>query len=337
MYSVPSIAVFGDPVGLPRLLRVLPAGSVNALIRASIRPEQSSVLEKLADSAGIPLLVQPSERSAGYPEFLHRMKEEPADLFLVDSYSLRLPQELLDIPLRGAVNVHGALLPQYRGANPTQWALINDERETGVTIHQMTDTIDAGDIIAQERVPIRIDNTWVEIQERLATLTEQMLNNLLPDLLAGSIAALPQDDASAAHFHRRYRDDGLIDFIDPIIAIHNLIRALVRPHPGAILRDQDGAETIIDEYRTISQVACLKYANIQQPLLPEDFVAVPAEAGANSSVEFTIPSNPAQRAAIRQIDWESRTASITAPPGSPRAREVLAEFASLELGLRIRK
>jgi methionyl-tRNA formyltransferase len=316
-----SVVLFGDPVGLPRMLRLLPAGSVRAAVRAGIRPAQREGLEALCAGAGVPLLVQPRRDDAGYRGFVRRLAELAPDLILVDSYSMLLAPEVLAVARRGALNVHGALLPQYRGANPTQWALLNDERETGVTIHVMSEAFDAGDVVAERRVPIRFADTWRDIHARIAEATEALLAEQLPGILAGTYERRPQDEALARHYRRRTPEDGRIDWHASVLAIYNLVRALVAPNPGASYRD--GEETVVlDRYLTVSEVAALKYGRAGGRRLDG---LVPLADGGNERVELALEGGG--RVAVEDIDWDRRRARLTADVAAARA------FAEEQLGL----
>jgi methionyl-tRNA formyltransferase len=332
--------VFGDDVGLPRLLRLLPPGAVQAAVRAGIRPAQEGPLARLCSAADVPLLVQPRVDAAAYPSFAGAVERLAPDFILVDSYSMLLPAELLAIPTRGALNVHGALLPAYRGANPTQWALLNDERETGVTIHCMTEEFDAGDIVAQSRVPIRFEDTWVDIHARIRQATEALLAEQLPRILEGSYERRPQDAAAASHFRRRRPEDGRIDWGASTLAIYNLIRALVAPNPGAVYRDGD-ADVVVDRYLTMSEVATLKYARPEVPAASGTMVRlVPLASGGNHSVALTAErlddASPAGEARLDSIDWDRRRARLVVDADKLAINEisVLARaFAADELGI----
>jgi methionyl-tRNA formyltransferase len=256
--EVRSVVLLGDTVGLPRLLAALPEGIVKAIVRAEIRGQQAGELERLANKRGLPLLVQPRHDSPEYETFVARLRELAPDLILVDSYSMLLRADVLEIPPAGCVNVHGALLPEYRGANPIQWALLNGERQSGVTIHYMTTEVDAGDIIARRTIPIEVGDTWLDVYERTAAATEELLREQLPLLLTGSNDRVPQDGSRARSYPRRSEDDGEIDWSWSVIEIYNLIRALVAPHPGASYKSR-GERVVVDRYLTIAEVAALKY------------------------------------------------------------------------------
>lgn len=232
------LVLFGDTVGLPQLLRMLDPSSVVGLVGASIRPAQHQPLADLSSQKGLPLLLQPRPDEPAYCEFKNRLRDLAPDLFIINSYSMILRPDVLAVPRFGAVNVHGALLPQYRGANPTEWALINGERETGVTIHAVDDGIDTGPIIAQRKVPIHFDDTWVDVRRRLGAATERLLAETLPAILAGGARLQVQGVEDGRHHRRRTADDGCFDWALPAIEIYNLIRALVDPHPGASVQGE---------------------------------------------------------------------------------------------------
>jgi methionyl-tRNA formyltransferase len=141
--SIHRVLLFGDPDGLPSLLKGLPGGRVCSLVAAEIRPQQHPALRKLAAGTGLPLLIQPKASARNYQSFVEELRSLKPDLMLAHSCSMFLRPELLAIPSHGGVNIHGGLLPQYRGANPIRWALLNEETETGVTMHAMTAACDA--------------------------------------------------------------------------------------------------------------------------------------------------------------------------------------------------
>lgn len=166
MGVIKKIIAFSDDYGLPQLLKHLPSSSVVGIVGAAIRPHQHQTLLSFAESLDAPFLKQPRKTSPEYGLFVDQVHSLAPDLIIVHSYSMLLPPEILAIPTFGCINIHAALLPQYRGANPIQWAILNSETETGVTMHWMTDKFDTGDIIAQRRVPVYIDDTWRTILDR---------------------------------------------------------------------------------------------------------------------------------------------------------------------------
>jgi methionyl-tRNA formyltransferase len=148
-------------------------------------------------------------------------------------YRSMLGAELLALPARGAYNMHGSLLPKYRGRAPVNWAVLHGERETGATLHAMTVKPDAGDIVEREPVPILPDDTALEVFRKVTVAAEIALHRCLPALIAGSARHTPQDLAAGSYFGRRTARDGAIDWGRGIAGVHNLIRAVAPPYPGA--------------------------------------------------------------------------------------------------------
>jgi methionyl-tRNA formyltransferase len=250
------LVLFGDPTGLPQLLDVVDRAAVVAMVGAAIRPEQHVALSELSARTGVPFLVQPGQDSPEMQDFARALEGLAPDLILVNSYSMILSPRLLSIPGNGAVNVHGALLPAYRGANPTEWALINGERQTGVTIHVMDSGIDTGPIIAQSRVPIAFEDTWIDVRRRVRAATEALLSEFVPAIVAGTAQAFRQPP-DGRHWRRRKAADGAFDWDQPAVSIYNLIRALVAPHPGAV--SPEGRE--IREWQSLPAIVWMKYGD----------------------------------------------------------------------------
>ncbi len=144
-----------------------------------------------------------------------------------------LKAPLLAAARRGALNMHGSLLPRYRGRAPVNWAVLHGERETGATLHYMTEKPDDGDIVAQTPVPILPDDTAREVFDKVTVAAEIALDRALPALIAGTAPRRPQDPASASYFGGRRPEDGIIDWKRDALSIHNLVRAVAPPYPGA--------------------------------------------------------------------------------------------------------
>ena len=148
-------------------------------------------------------------------------------------YRRMLGAQLLAIPRRGALNVHGSLLPKYRGRAPVNWAVLAGERETGATLHYMAAKPDAGDIVAQVAVPILPDDTAREVLDKVTVAAEIALDGALPGLLAGTAPRTPQDLTRGSYFGGRRPEDGEIDWTRDAVTVHNLVRAVAPPYPGA--------------------------------------------------------------------------------------------------------
>ncbi len=170
------------------------------------------------------------------PEVIAAVAAARPDFLFSFYYRSLLGAELLALPSRGAYNVHGSLLPKYRGRVPVNWAVLHGERETGATLHAMTLRPDAGPIVAREAVPILPDDTAVEVFRKVTVAAELLLDRSLPALLTGSAAHVPQDETAASCFPRRTARDGAVDWRRGALAAHNLIRAVAPPYPGAFSR-----------------------------------------------------------------------------------------------------
>ncbi len=154
--------------------------------------------------------------------------------FLFSFYYRRLLKPpLLAIPSMGALNMHGSLLPLYRGRAPVNWAVLMGARETGATLHYMTEKPDNGDIVAQTAVPILADDTAREVFDKVTVAAELTLDGALPALLAGAARRTPQDPKRATYYGGRRPEDGIIDWSRDATAIHDLVRAVAPPYPGA--------------------------------------------------------------------------------------------------------
>jgi methionyl-tRNA formyltransferase len=148
-------------------------------------------------------------------------------------YRALLPEALLRCARRGALNMHGSLLPKYRGRAPVNWAILKGERETGATLHYMVSRADAGDIVDQQPVPILIDDDAREVFAKVTVAAECVLWRSLPGLIAGTAPRRAQPIEPGQYFGRRRPEDGRIDWTRPALEIHNLVRAVAPPFPGA--------------------------------------------------------------------------------------------------------
>jgi methionyl-tRNA formyltransferase len=167
------------------------------------------------------------------PEMLQRIRELAPDFLFSFYYRKMLFPEVLAVPSRGALNMHGSLLPRYRGRVPVNWAVLHGESETGATLHYMTVKPDAGDIVAQTAIPILPDDTAGEVFDKVTVAAELTLHRVLPDLIAGHAPRIAQDLHQGSYFSGRRPEDGWIDWRWPAERIHNLVRAVAPPYPGA--------------------------------------------------------------------------------------------------------
>ena len=253
------ILLFGDISGVAQLLRHLPSEHVIGVVGAGIRPQYHEPLSSIATQLNVPFITQPKRLSGAYGEFQGQVAALRPDLIWVNSYSMVVHEDILSLARLGGINIHGALLPRYRGCHPIQWAIINGETETGVTLHRMTAGLDEGPIIDQQRIPLLFEDTWKTARDRIEAAGDELIAANLPAVLMGKFTAKVQDEESASYGHRRTPDDGLFDWKQPVINIYNKVRALLPPLPPAFFVDADGCRVCLDRYHTPAQVAALKY------------------------------------------------------------------------------
>jgi methionyl-tRNA formyltransferase len=148
-------------------------------------------------------------------------------------YRHMLSAAWLDMPKRGALNMHGSLLPKYRGRAPVHWAIIHGETSTGASLHYMLEKPDAGALVDQQPVPILENDTALEVSMKVADAAQRVLARSFPKLVAGSAAARALDLAQGSYFGRRRPEDGRIDWRKGARSIHDLVRAVAPPFPGA--------------------------------------------------------------------------------------------------------
>ncbi len=185
---------------------------------------------ELAQSVGIPIF---RPQTPNTREFVNLVRTLRPDLFFSFYYRRLLSPELLTIPPLGAINLHGSLLPKYRGRSPVNWVLINGETETGVTLHHMTEKADAGDIIAQRSVSIAFEDTALTLYHRVAQAGLELFRATLPLIKAGVAPRMPQDPRKATYYGGRRPEDGKIEWAKSALTLYNLIRAVTSPYPGA--------------------------------------------------------------------------------------------------------
>jgi methionyl-tRNA formyltransferase len=170
------------------------------------------------------------------PELLAAVRAVAPDMIFSFYYRQMIPVRILAAASQGAYNMHGSLLPKYRGRAPVNWAILHGESETGATLHRMVDKPDAGPIVGQTSVPILPDDIASEVMIKVTVAAEQTLWNTLPRLLAGEAPELPNKLAEGSYFGGRRPEDGCIDWSKPVQRIYNLHRAVAPPYPGAWTR-----------------------------------------------------------------------------------------------------
>ncbi|MHB2139057.1 bifunctional UDP-4-amino-4-deoxy-L-arabinose formyltransferase/UDP-glucuronic acid oxidase ArnA [Pseudomonas monsensis] len=185
---------------------------------------------QLCASKGIPVH---APEDANHPLWIERIAKLNPDYIFSFYYRNLLSEALLATAKKGAFNLHGSLLPRYRGRAPANWVLVNGETETGVTLHRMVQRADAGAIVAQQRVAIERSDTGLTLHGKLRTAASNLLRDTLPNMLQGRITETPQDESKATVFGRRTPADGKLIWAKPAEELFNLVRAVTRPYPGA--------------------------------------------------------------------------------------------------------
>lgn len=232
------IVFFGTPDFAVASLRALveAGGNVVAVVTAPDKPAgrgmqlQASAVKQYAMEQGLPVLQPPKLKN---PEFLEELAGYKADLQVVVAFRM-LPEAVWNMPALGTINVHGSLLPQYRGAAPINWAIINGEKETGVTTFKLKQEIDTGDILKQRAIPIADEDNVGTVYERLMQAGGELLVETVQELAAGTLKEIPQDSIAGVikHAPKIFKEDTRIDWNKTAAEIHNLVRGM-SPHPAA--------------------------------------------------------------------------------------------------------
>lgn len=199
-------------------------------------PGEKRWFRSVADLATRSGLEVVTPRDVNAPEVRERIEALRPEFLFSFYFRHMLRKEVLAIPTRGALNLHGSLLPHYRGRAPVNWVLVHGERETGVTLHYMDEKPDHGDIVARRAVPIDRDDTALSLTGKLAAAGREVLREVVPLLDAGTAPRIPQDHSQSSYFGGRRPEDGEIDWRQPAEQIRNLVRAVTDPWPGAYSR-----------------------------------------------------------------------------------------------------
>jgi methionyl-tRNA formyltransferase len=222
--------------GLPSLRALMDGGQEIALVvtqpdRPAGRGQTLRIgpVKRLAKERGVPVFQPENVNTAAA---VRRIRDARPDLLLVVAYGQILKPRLLDVPRYGAVNLHGSLLPKYRGAAPVNWAVINGETETGLSVIEMTEQMDAGDILGQRATPIGPDETAGRLHERLADLGARLVTEIVREIPLDEVEPRSQNETQVTYAPRLKKRDGRIDWARPAPDVYNHIRG-VTPWPGA--------------------------------------------------------------------------------------------------------
>jgi UDP-4-amino-4-deoxy-L-arabinose formyltransferase / UDP-glucuronic acid dehydrogenase (UDP-4-keto-hexauronic acid decarboxylating) len=218
-------------VGMRALLRH--GFEIVAVFTHRDNPQETIWFDSVAELAATDRLPVFAPEDINHPMWVEKIRESRPDILFSFYYRQLIQPEILDIPKAGCLNLHGSLLPKYRGKAPINWALVNGEKETAVTLHYMTPRPDDGDIVAQERIAISDDDTALALHRKAAQAAEKLLDEVLPGIKNGTAPRIPQDHAKATYFGGRRPADGEIDWFKKAREVRNLVRAVTKPFPGA--------------------------------------------------------------------------------------------------------
>ena len=235
------------PRGSACLKAALEAGHTVAAA-VGITPETE--LEALGKDAGFPV-IYPERINA--PEVLEQLRGYQAECFVLSGYNKILKKPLIEIPPRGTINLHGGKLPDYRGAAPINWQIINGEETGGCCIIYVDEGIDTGDIIAQEIYPITPQDTHASVLEKTLAIFPTLLVKVLGEIEAGTVSATAQDPEEGSYYCRRYPRDSQIDWKGLTdIQVHNLVRGMHGPYPAAFTY-RSGQKVEIEQTRLLPE------------------------------------------------------------------------------------
>lgn len=221
-------------IGCVGLQALVDAGyDVQAVFTHTDSPDENNFFSSVARvGAGLNLPVYAPE-DVNHPLWVDRIRELQPDVIFSFYYRNMLSEEVLSLAPLGGFNLHGSLLPRYRGRAPVNWALLKGEAETGVTLHKMVKRPDAGDIVGQLAVPISADDIALTLHAKVRDAAKVLLTDVLPKIKQGNVTLTPQDESQASYFGRRTAADGEIHWHKSATEINNLIRAVTEPYPGA--------------------------------------------------------------------------------------------------------
>ncbi len=179
------------------------------------------------------------------PDWIEKVRALSPDVIFSFYYRHLLGRDILMIPRAGSFNLHGSLLPAYRGRCPVNWVLVNGEKRTGVTLHHMLEAPDAGDLVGQKEVVIDFEDTARTLYQKLCAKAKELLDEMLPLIRKGVAPRIAQNLKQGSYYGGRRPEDGRIDWNWPVMRIYNLVRAVTEPYPGAFTLFPEGEKLFI--------------------------------------------------------------------------------------------
>ena len=240
-----SVILFGNVECVKQALSCLGKEKVCAIVNAGNHPEYREELRALANELHVPFLIQPKKTDFLYTDWIRSIGKVAPSFCISNNYSMILPPEVLKIP-RVCINLHGGILPQFRGSNPRQWTLIENEQESGCSMHLMTPKVDEGPVIAVKKFPVLLTDTWKDLAEKAQQCAGDLLKRFIPKILSGEkITALKQNATLAKTWRHRKPDDSRLTWDMNIQKIYNTVCASVEPLPGAFWQEEHTGKKIV--------------------------------------------------------------------------------------------
>jgi len=249
--------ILGDDIGVPILKLVANKMDLEILGVMFSKKVSTTIKENLQNSLEV-RVIETSPISNSNLVLLELINKERVDLILMFSYDVILNREIIEFPGIRIVNIHGGKIPEYRGSNVLNWAIINGEKEIGVTIHEAKLPVDSGPIIGEWSISLENTDTALSIRGKICDSVLERSPRILSNYFRSKKSLIPPRKIKTLAYRKRVPDDGLFDWNLSDIEIHNLIRGLVHPWPGARYIDKNGQLRIIDQYMNMEEIKYLR-------------------------------------------------------------------------------
>jgi len=230
-------------VGLEALM--LEKFDIQAIFSHPDDPEENIWFGSVADWAKKNQIPVFCPKNVNAPEWIEMIHQTSPEVIFSFYYRNLLNRDVFMIPSAGSFNLHGSLLPAYRGRCPVNWVLVNGEERTGVTLHHIVEAPDAGDIVGQKEVPIKFEDTAYTLYQKLCVKAKELLEEVLPHIKRGTAPRIAQNLKQGSYYGGRRSEDGRIDWSWPVMQIYNLVRAVTDPYPGAFSHLSEGEQLLI--------------------------------------------------------------------------------------------
>lgn len=246
-YSKELLLFLIEKIFFPKVIFSIPQEFNISYSDNKVKNTNYSNLKEIADIYNIPYYEIDSINGKKIKDYESIIKELNLDLILVLGWYYMIPKSTRELTKYGAWGIHASMLPKYAGGAPLNWAIINGEKETGVTLFRMEDGVDDGDIISQKLFSIEYEDTIKEVYDKATIASKEILSEILSDI--EKVKFIPQDKSKIEIFPQRKPDDGEIDLTKTSNEIYNFVRAQSNPYPGAFIKTIDGKKLIIEKVR----------------------------------------------------------------------------------------